>query len=460
MDEARIAALARVLRRGPVAAAEIASALALSQPSVSRLLSQAQGQAGLPILRLGQARATRYLLARELGREGHTWPLYRIDALGRAERLGLLHTVWPEGTWLQAERPCPVLLHPPFATGVFPDLPWFLDDQRPQGFLGRAFVQRVAAEIGAPPDLKRWGLADILLALLRHGEDAPGDLVLGTGALQRALAAQHTLTGVLARDQRATRYPLLAEAALRGEPMGSSAGGEQPKFTALIEDGAGPRAVIVKFSERAGTPAGQRWADLLHCEHIAGRVLERHGLPAARSQIVVADGRVFLESTRFDRTPTGRRGCISLAALDAAYVGEVVAPWPHLAERLQSSGWLDAVQARALARVGSFGALIGNTDMHLGNASLLLGEGRPLTLAPVYDMLPMAWRPTSTGEVMPRELEVLPPLPEHRPLWVEAAGMALDYWTEVAAEPAVSAGFQTIARTAHRTVDAALQRWG
>jgi hypothetical protein len=34
-----------------------------------------------------------------------------------------------------------------------PGLSWFLDDQRPQGFLGRAFARRVAEDIGAWPDL-------------------------------------------------------------------------------------------------------------------------------------------------------------------------------------------------------------------------------------------------------------------------------------------------------------------
>jgi hypothetical protein len=51
-------------------------------------------------------------------------------------------------------------------------------------------------------------------------------------------------------------------------------------------------------------------------------------------------------------------------------------------------------QARALLE---FGRLIGNSDMHSGNLSLFvelegLAKGR-FVLAPVYDMLPMRWRP-------------------------------------------------------------------
>jgi hypothetical protein len=40
-----------------------------------------------------------------------------------------------------------------------------------------------------------------------------------------------------------------------------------------------------------------------------------------------------------------------------------------------------------------FGRLIANTDMHYGNAALILCERLPLQLGPVYDMLPMAYRP-------------------------------------------------------------------
>ena len=37
--------------------------------------------------------------------------------------------------------------------------------------------------------------------------------------------------------------------------------------------------------------------------------------------------------------------------------------------------------------------------MHYGNASFLLSQAKPLTLAPVYDMLPMAYRPVEQSGV-------------------------------------------------------------
>jgi serine/threonine protein kinase HipA of HipAB toxin-antitoxin module len=260
-------------------------------------------------------------------------------------------------------------------------------------------------------------------------------------------------------DDRPTRYPLLAEAALRGEDIGSSAGGEQPKFTAMLWHGDGVRAVVVKFSERTGTPAGQRWADLLRCEHLAGEVLRAHGIASAETRLLSAGGRVFLESTRFDRTPArGRRGLVSLAALDAAFHGHGRRDWWRLAEQLRHDGWIDAGDAHALALRGWFGALIANSDMHLGNASLVLADAPPLALAPSYDMLPMAFRPASSGEVVAREADIPLPLPEQREHWQAAAAMAADFWRQVAGASGVSAGFRDIASLQLRKLQAAMAR--
>lgn len=457
MSDARISQLEDLLRRdGPLTAAALGQALDISQPSVSRLLASAGGR----IVRIGHARASRYALGHDIARAGSRWPLYRIDSKGQGAALGELRALHGGGFHFEPAHPMPAFVHGSFSDGLFPGLPWFLDDQRPQGFLGRAFVRRVAADIGAPDDLVRWQADDVVLALLRHGEDEPGDLVLGEDALQRALQAMPA-ANAMAMSERASRYPALAEAALAGEDIGSSAGGEQPKFTALLRDGSDSRAVIVKFSERTATPAGRRWADLLQCEHFAGEVLRAHAIAAAESELLRADGRVFLQSTRFDRTPAlGRRGLVSLAALDAAHYGHGRIDWWKFAPQLQRDGWLTASDARALAIRGWFGALIGNSDMHLGNASVVLADVRPLALAPSYDMLPMALRPASTGEVVPRTLDIPAPLPEYRTDWLSAAAMASLFWERVVATDDISQAFRDIAHSQRHNIDAARRRFG
>ena len=450
----RLQALLR--QRSPQTAAELAAGLGVSQPTVSRALAVA----GNRILAVGRARATRYVLTHEIARAGRRWPLYRISPEGQPQRLGTLTALQGDGFHFGPERPLPALLHGDFADGLFPGLPWFLDDQRPQGFLGRAFARRVAGEIGAPPDLLRWRSEDVVLALLRHGDDPPGDLVLGEAALQSAL--QEMLSPpTIPVDTRAQRYAELADAAMLGEDVGSSAGGEQPKFAVTLRDGEHTTPVIVKFSERAGTPAAHRWSDLLRCEHIAGEVLRAHGIAAATSELLEADGRVFLQSTRFDRTPAlGRRGFASLAALDAALHGHGRIEWWRYATQLQREGWLDVEDARRLSILGWFGALIGNTDMHLGNAGVFLADKRPLALTPAYDMLPMAFRPAATGELVERQYVVTLPTPEFADQWREAARLARLFWQRVAQTPGISAGFAAIARSASTALSGAIDRFG
>jgi hypothetical protein len=456
MDESRWARLEVFLtRNGVVRAADIAREFGVNQSTVSRLIADA----GARVVRIGRARSARYALARDIGRAGSHWPLYRINAEGRAERLGELHALSGEQFWFESSGPRPAFLHGDFAHGVFPGLPWFLDDQRPQGFLGRAFGRRVAPDINANPDILLWNADDIVLALLRHGDDAPGDLVLGEASLQRALQRTLGQADLILLADRSAEYPRRAEAVLRGENFGSSAGGEQPKFAVTLRDGEEARPVIVKFSERTESAGARRWADLLIAEHLAGISLKESGLEAADSEVLEAGGRVFLQSTRFDRTPArGRSGFVSLAALDAAYYGHVRIDWWRFAPELERDGWIDADSARRLRIYGWFGTLISNSDMHLANAALRLTDERPLRLLPAYDMLPMQFRPAPSGEVVERNYEVALPTPERREDWHVAARIAREFWERTADEPRISSGFRALAGEARSALDQAIRR--
>jgi hypothetical protein len=102
-----------------------------------------------------------------------------------------------------------------------------MHDIAPRGFLGRSYA-RYHADLGLPEDVTNWSDNHVLIALSRRGEDLPGDLVMGRESFdrfQRLTFENHT-----ARD-----FPALAGAALAGEHVGSSAGGERPKFTSLVD---------------------------------------------------------------------------------------------------------------------------------------------------------------------------------------------------------------------------------
>ena len=129
--------------------------------------------------------------------------------------------------------------------GFFPGLPWYLDDLRPQGFRGRSFAHGPAQALGLPRDLNRWQHVDVLMALVTAGGTEAGDLLLGGAAVEAALAGLDAPTDRVAADARLRRYPERAHAALQGEDIGSSPGGEQPKFTATVEVDGGQRAMLV-----------------------------------------------------------------------------------------------------------------------------------------------------------------------------------------------------------------------
>ena len=288
--------------RGAASARELASALKVSQPTFSRRV-KAMGER---VMRLGQGRSTLYALRRVIEPVGDSWPLYQVDETGTAHRAGVLRAL-EAGQWaFEAEEPWPSLLggEPPgFPLGLFPGLPWFLDDQRPQGFLGRLFARKYYPVLKADPNLTRWRVDDVVRAMVLDGEDLPGAWVLGRTALERMHALKpKPVPAALCPEE----YGRLAESALAGE-VGSSAGGEQPKFTACVEKAPGEvRYVIVKFSGAGDRPEDGRWRDLLLAEDWAGKVLREDNLPAAESSIVQGGGRTFLESVRFDRV--GEKG--------------------------------------------------------------------------------------------------------------------------------------------------------
>lgn len=443
-------------QHGPTPARQILGALGVSQPTLSRRVAAGGGE----IARIGRARATLYAATREVMGEGRSWPVYRIDSQGKPVMTARLHALAPRSWWYKAEQPSPSWLHGDHAAGIFPGLPWFLDDLRPQGFLGRAFAHRHAGDLGLSPDPTRWSPEDVLRVLIRFGTDLPGDFVIGDLALERFQRAGLETVEAVAETDRAARYDALAAAAIAGDLPGSSAGGEQPKFAVSVEGSQGPRHLLVKFSPPRSTTTGTRWIDLLLCEHIAGEVLREHGLSVCTTTWFESGDRGYLEVTRFDRVGLrGRRGFVSLLALDGAYYG-YLDDWWSAADRLQRDGWLDTANADSLRVLWWTGRFIGNTDMHFANVSLALTEQRPLALAPAYDMVPMHYRPAASGEVTMVPLRLPIPQPGHREAAQRATTVAQAFWKRAAGDFRISSAFRAeaarVAEDLARLTDAVL----
>ncbi|MCF8178269.1 MAG: type II toxin-antitoxin system HipA family toxin YjjJ [Sulfuritalea sp.] len=379
-------AIRKQLAAGPRSARQLIEKIEVSQPTLSRALSEL----GDEVVRIGAARSIQYT-QRDTARGLPDMPVYRVDAEGRIRQIGMLIPVRPEGFVMRQEDG--VSLH---SDG----LPWWLFDMRPQGYLGRAYAARHGAKLGLPGRLADWNDTHALRALLAHGHDVVGSLLLGEVARNQFLAVP--VPEPITADQKAKSFFRLAQEVARGEIPGSSAGGEQPKFTAFAAtpEGSGSelRHVIVKFSDPEPGPVSERWRDLLLAEHFALETLRAASILAAKTRILDHGGQRFLEVERFDRVGSlGRRTLVSLAALDAEFVGAGAAGWPVIARQLAAAGQIRSEAADSAELLWAFGSLIGNTDMHSGNLSFIADQGPPCDIAPAYDMTPMNFAPRSGG---------------------------------------------------------------
>ena len=440
--------LLRYLRiNGPTFSGELTAHFGISRATLSRRVQEL----GDGIASIGKGRATQLAAKHEELRS--EVPIYQVQENGQLWLFGRLHALQGGGQvyWhLETEKAQSALLQDEFKNGIFPGWPWFLEDLRPAGFLGRAFARNVSGQLGISGDLNQWTDFELLKILTTYGFNLQGNFLLGNGqALDDYQSHVVRVREGLKDKYTLENYPDLAEWALDGdEKFGSSAGGEQPKFTIRLTEQSPDefRAVIVKFSPKLDTEVGRRWADLLHAEQIANQILSEAGFAAAQTRVFEQENRAYLESERFDRVGTlGRRGLVSLRALDAAYVGMGSGSWADVAHRLYAGKWVTLEDRDRMIRLHCFGELIANSDMHWGNLSFFLPEASPFPLAPVYDMLPMHFRPSGSGEIVEREFKPRLPKPEDLDAWLEMYPYAIAFWRKVADSTSISDSFKVIA---------------
>jgi len=375
---------------------------------------------GPDVLRIGRGRATRYGLRQAWsGLDTSRFSLVRIQETGEARTEGELLTLAGGQTVVMP-------------TGdVQPGLPIELADNRPSGFLGRHFAARFP-ELRLPSRLEDWSDPHILLALSRRGEDLPGNLIVGDESFARWQALDSPMV-----DRR--DYPALAEAAIAGHPPGSSAGGERPKFGALVDG----RHVLVKFAARGATGdvVARRWCDLLLLEALALDVIASRGMPAARAQLVEAGSHTCLEVERFDRIgERGRRAVLSLAALH----DDLSDGWARAAVRLRDARRLTAEDVDRLRWLDAFGALIGNTDRHQYNVVFFPDGPRP-RLAPAFDQVSMLHAPTADGLVRDREIPIATPTADMLDVWDDARVAARAFWSRANDDSRLTDGLRQVA---------------
>lgn len=428
----RIDKVRRLLSRGPAKASALMDALGVSQPTLSRLW-----QAVPDGIVLGAGKARNYALQRQLPGIAAPLPVFCVSEEGAVTATGNLNLL--QGGFY-------VLTHAEkTAYRLYQGMPWFLRDLRPHGFLGR-FEPRKHRDLGLPDDIRMWTDEHIFQYLARRSEHAAGNLVLGNESYARYLADRSRLRdSLIPQARRAELYPVMARQVMQGEPPGSSAGGEQPKFTAMVERSQQGLVehVMVKFSPPTDTPGGRRWGDLLVCEHLALAVLARNNIAAATTSILDSGGRIFLEVVRIDRVGLeGRRPMATFEAFDGE-LGMLDQTWTAAAHEMGRLGKLAVEDVARVAVLDLYGALIGNTDRHHGNMAVTWTADGKRRLVEAYDMLPMLYRPIANGEVIEREW--VPHLGTQLDLrhFGVCCRMALAFWKDVMVDPRISGEFKS-----------------
>jgi hypothetical protein len=368
--------------QGAASSPEIQAYLGVSQATVSRLMVEVEDE----VIVCGKGKSTKYALAQPIGLEPAQQPIWMINQAGFPHRLGTLSFLSQSQLHIEADG-----VNEIFTSSQNQVLPWYLSTLKAQGFLGRLLAQKLAA-FGVAPNPDNWGVEAALMGAL-NTHDAPGAMLLGNDLSRTNKSLERIPTenpGQALDDMTADLAKTLT--------LGSSAGGDQPKFLAINDQN---EPVLVKFSPPTGTPFGDRWRDLLRMEVLSTQVLAGYGFDAARNEFVQTSTRAYLLSKRFDRIGVnGRVHAVSLGAVHQAFVKGAYVNWAATCDALVRQGRLDKLGAQKIHAIFQFGKLIGNTDMHFGNASLF-AEGETLAhiikgkfeLAPVYDMLPMRWRP-------------------------------------------------------------------
>jgi hypothetical protein len=407
----------------PLTALQLMTALGVSQPSISRTIQELSDS--VTSFRVTGDRTPKYALLRRLPLGLNSRQrVYRILDSGSIEPFADVEFLSGGATLERAGS------RSGSQTQMYAGLPPYMSFAAPSGFLGRQLAHEAAHEAAHsqqfPASLKDWGDDHRVAYLFTRGLNLPGNLVFGDRSLQMEMDFRSLEP--TAAVEKASHYLAMATA-LKGAAYGSSAGGEQPKFLGMVEDSG---HVIVKFAK-----LGSRMAELLPLEHLALRSLAEVGVPSSVTQLLTAGDYVFLEVERFDRVGrSGRVGMLSAGAVDDEFFG-MRDSWPEFAARCEQAKYLSPEQARRVDTMAAFSELIGNSDRHFENISLLIGEaGNYAGIAPAYDILPMRYASIGGG-VDPDLTPVVPkvgPIGAKPAVWALASQAAERFWVAVQTE--------------------------
>ncbi|VAW43668.1 hypothetical protein MNBD_GAMMA02-1188 [hydrothermal vent metagenome] len=418
----------RVLENGFITQKEIQKITQLSQATVSRCLKKLSQS----LLVLPDSSPRKYALP-DPGISPNHYDLDEIDEHGKQSVLGSVYAITGGEFFVTLTQGTSKLFLGQSKDGLYDGLPFFLDDMRPQGFLG----QQVAKQLSAvnkyyPSKLSLWNSNHILKYLSEYGDELPGNLIFGDGLV--------TPIREIVSPINTESYDFICRQIKEGTVPKSSAGGEQQKFTAFNKEMNAD--VIVKYTSNENDAVTRRWKDILVTEFHALKILADIKTPAAEVRLLDQNSRFYLETKRFDRLGLfGRRSMFSLLSIDMEYIG-FGENWYQIANELFKLNLLSETDRNYVSILWHFSQLIANTDAHLGNISFGIKD-ESFTLLPIYDMCTMAIAPKlnsldSIAFTLP-SVDILNIGEDFKETIVKAA---IEFWQKVGDDARISNEFQ------------------
>ena len=422
--------LRELLSHRALSSRDLMQGLNISQPTLSRLIQSMVHE----IVVMGKGRATSYGLPRQIHGQAGRLPIYTIDPRGDAHLLGHLTALQGGQYWLNLAE----------GSGeLHAQIPWLLEDLLVSGYVARTFAYRHSESLNLPRRLADWSMEDKLYAASHYGENQIGNLLIGEESLARYFTQAREKIETIELEDRPWIYPQLAQKNLAGEVNNALFAGEQPKFAVCVNDQGTPCHMLVKFSPAVDSNEARRYADLLVCEHLALEAVRTAGHNAARSRLVIAGHQVFLCLKRFDRRGhLGRLPNVSLKSLHSR-IQSPCDNWIDASLRLEKKELISAKDAQKLRWLSLFSDLIGNTNQHFHNISLIPHQQNFYILAPVYGIRPTLYEPVA-GEIPQRLFTPSSLRNESAAELSSAMEAAIFFWKSAAVDERISAEFRQI----------------
>lgn len=417
---------------GLVSVPELADFLQVSHSTVSRRLIPYINDR--KVITLGKGKNTKYIYLRNIPDVNQPIIIREVNEKADVSVAGKL---WVTNTGTVLETDTGFIL--------YDDLPWYLLDLRPQGFIGRMITKHVSSKLNVPIKSENWSGDDLLRYLIIYSHDTPGCFELCT----KFLSPRKFNTNRITLSSKLDQYDRYVIDLSKGGAIANSAGGEQPKFHSRWEDKENQTYSIVKYSPliEVGNPVALRIKDLLICEDIALTTLYNFNGHAALTKLLTSEQRVYLEVTRFDRVVVnnleGQIGMVSLETVLAEFSGHAD-NWIDASIQLNEMDLLSDSDSELLNTWLAYSRFISNSDTHNGNVSLFLDNLQLNGLTPAYDILPMAYMPTK-GDVPTPEIRIKKPNNINEKSWNIGRVLGLEFWNIVKETHNVSHEFREIA---------------